>query len=581
MAREPNIPIFLWVATAALAHIMWGGGAEQAVRVVESKTSLNRFARSVQVYVKRANSPIEIALWDESEDEPQAEPEPSDQGQAEDDPEEQEEDPEENAVDEESDTDQKPKPEDEPPEEKEKPKPVAQAEEKKEQEQKRVPVPVPALDLDRRVAVEQHVEDKEQDENPDAEFIGEHNNRVAQQTQARITSTDQNEKETSLDSDHAGPTDDPGSSHIEELAQSRDTPGDPEESPSESDKEGLDKAESARAKVPTDPSKAVYGESAPRPVENAQDKTPRPGSKGQKARQAQVAQEASPKLLESETGSGGLVTPEREQLEAQTARKARKRQARVKRKPHNTSPLAGRGTLQKTPGGLNPNLTPLAALDAIGEEQLQRERLADGERRRSKHRGSWRAIGLERWKSAIENYVAKVQPGNQTALNTARKPFARYLNHIHNRLHPEFAHSFLGSLDSLPSDHPMNRQDIRTHLEIVLSAEDGRVVQMGVTRASGSTAFDVGALEAVQDASPFGTPPREIVSPDGRVYLHWEFHRNPIYACSTYFARPFILRVAPKPAPAPEPSPPPKSTPEDGKHGRLVIPSDKAPRQDG
>ena len=43
-----------------------------------------------------------------------------------------------------------------------------------------------------------------------------------------------------------------------------------------------------------------------------------------------------------------------------------------------------------------------------------------------------------------------MKPGNQTALNTAAVPFASYLNGMHNRIHPIFADSFLGSLDGLP-----------------------------------------------------------------------------------------------------------------------------------
>jgi TonB family protein len=135
-----------------------------------------------------------------------------------------------------------------------------------------------------------------------------------------------------------------------------------------------------------------------------------------------------------------------------------------------------------------------------------------------------------------------------------------------------FADDFLSSLDQLPRDHALN-QDLRTFLEIVVSREDGRLVRMGVTRASGSTAFDVGALESVQRASPFGPPPKEIVSPDGNVYLHWVFHRNPVYACSTYFARPYLLRVAPTPAPQP-PAPAPPAEPEEGRrHGQRIVPT--------
>jgi hypothetical protein len=40
-----------------------------------------------------------------------------------------------------------------------------------------------------------------------------------------------------------------------------------------------------------------------------------------------------------------------------------------------------------------------------------------------------------------------------------------------------------------------------------------------------------------------------IVSPDGNVYLHWEFHRNPIPACSTYFARTYMIKAPQRTAP--------------------------------
>lgn len=573
MRREPNIPIVLWVATAALAHILWGGGAEQIVRVVESRSELSRFAQSVSGHVKRSNAKVEVTLLTEAEalPEPEADPDP------ETDPDEEPEEvpevpavpeaPREPIVAKETEPSKLPLPDPVKPEPKAKPKPKPE---------ETLAVPVQPLEMDRRVAVEQTPEDPSQAENPSAEFIGEHNNKVEKQTQARITSTDQNEAQAALETDHEGASDDPGSSDVSELAQSRDAPGDPEEAPSESDEDGLDKAEAKPALAKNDPAQTVFGEAAPRSAPET-DKPPVPASRGQTAQLARPELEASPRLLTSPNGRQ-TAPAEREAQKAQEARKAIKEQRQVRRPSEKLPKASALGTLQTTPGGLDPNLTPLSALSAIGSERLERERVADGERRRSKHRGSFRAVGLERWRSAIENYVASVQPGNQTALNTAAKPFARYLNHIHNRLHPQFAHNFLGSLDGLPGDHPMNRPDIRTHIEIVLSAEDGRVLRMGITRASGSTAFDVGALEAVQESSPFGTPPREIVSPDGRVYLHWEFHRDPNSACSTYFARPFILRVAPSPAPIPEPPSP--STPEE-KHGANErLPTQRPPDED-
>ena len=181
----------------------------------------------------------------------------------------------------------------------------------------------------------------------------------------------------------------------------------------------------------------------------------------------------------------------------------------------------------------------------------------------------WQASNFERWRSAIENYVSSVKPGNQTALNTAAVPFATYLNGMHNRIHPIFADSFLASLDNLPATHPMNDQHLITRLEIVLT-RDGHIVKMGVVKTSGITAFDIAALDSVQRASPFGPAPGAIVSTDGNVYLHWEFHRDEVYACSTMNARPFMLNVAPT---APEQQPGPLNPAPNGPHER-VLPTD-------
>src|SRR4029079_11095266 len=107
----------------------------------------------------------------------------------------------------------------------------------------------------------------------------------------------------------------------------------------------------------------------------------------------------------------------------------------------------------------------------------------------------------------------------------AKVPFATYINAIHNRLHPIFAEEFLESLDGLPKSHALN-QDLITHVEIVLAKDTGRIVRIGITKASGVTAFDVVALSSVSRAQPYGKAPDAIISPDGNVYLHWEFHRD-------------------------------------------------------
>jgi TonB family protein len=234
---------------------------------------------------------------------------------------------------------------------------------------------------------------------------------------------------------------------------------------------------------------------------------------------------------------------------------------------------------QPAPGQLNTNLSQSQIASIVGVDNLRKLREADGERRKSEHRGSWTASSFERWRSAIENYVSTVKPGNQTALNTAAVPFASYLNGMHNRIHPIFADSFLESLDGLPATHPMNDQHLVTRLEIVLTKE-GHLKKMGIVKTSGITAFDIAALDAVDRAQPFGPAPNAIVSPDGNVYLHWEFHRDEVYACSTMGARPFILNTpGPKneeptqPPSAPTPTSPtrergaPPSSPNDSREG--------------
>jgi TonB family protein len=91
-----------------------------------------------------------------------------------------------------------------------------------------------------------------------------------------------------------------------------------------------------------------------------------------------------------------------------------------------------------------------------------------------------------------------------------------------------------------------------TRLEIVIK-QDGTLHRVGVVRTSGFLPFDHGAWNAVNLAAPFSEPPKKILSGDGRVYVHWDFHRND-RQCGTFNAQPFILPKAGG-APVPLPSP--------------------------
>lgn len=562
MTREAQIPLFLWIATAVVAHLFWGGGADKAAEVISERVEIREFAASVRRFVRGEGRAVEVTLL--SEDEPEGKPDP--QAPKEQDVEAQPPEQKESAQrDEATAPSSKDAPEDK--KELKKPEPVEE-QPKPEEKKKEVEEEVVAKDLptepDHRVAVRQNV-DPNQEDNPDAEFIGNEANKVKEQTQAHITSRDQNDaRPTPAGAAHSSnDPNDPGDSDESRIADSEDRRGEKDRAPQPQSTSTPTELRIAAVPAPGHAPSAA-GSELQREGEKVGSKTStssdrRAAQEGALARAETHEAEAIPDTLASNAGTFSMPGQRAASVEQQ-GQVGRKRRELPPLRSSGATDLLGLGAAGLTPGGFNLNLSPRSATAAIGQDQLVRERRADGERRKSQHAGRFRPLGIERWRASIENYVASVKPGNQTALNTARVPFANYLNQIHNRIHPIFAEAFLDSLDGLPSTHPLNRQDMTTNVEIVLDREEGRIARIGITKTSGVTAFDIAALSAVDAAQPFGAPPREIVSPDGNVYFHWEFHRNRDEACSTYFARPFILKGQPKSVPPT--LPPPPVTPE-------------------
>jgi TonB family protein len=443
------------------------------------------------------------------------------------------------------------------------PKPVtpqAQAKPKEPpKEPKKIPVvavpedPAKKLDpppqTDRRIAVRQHVQATQAD-NPTARFIGDEANHVDKETAATQTSHDQDDPTPTPGGNHAGPDKQMGDSDQTKIAESEEHAGDKNRAPGERgtefDIQPLPPSQRAQGSItlPGAVSSLIprVGGDGRTPMPSLDPSQMTPGGAGS----------ASPEVWTAAEGGGFTFNPMRP---ATGATAANGQGPGDSSRPNASVPLSSTTWLglggKPGPGQVNLNLNQSGVIAAVGQDELRKEREADGERRRSQHRGSWLASNFERWKSAIENYVSSVKPGNQTALNTAAVPFATYLNGMHNRIHPLFAESFLGSLSALPRDNPLNDPKLITRLEIVVT-KDGHIVRMGIVKTSGVTAFDIAALDSVQRASPFGPAPSAIISPDGRVYLHWEFHRDEVYACSTMNARPFMLNV-PARGPAAEP----------------------------
>jgi TonB family protein len=543
MSREPNTPIILWICAAVCAHFMFAEGGEQVARVHEDHSALKKLASSVRFRVKSTEQSFEVALndapgakQDDDEDAVQPPPPPPPKPTAS------------------ASTPPPPKPP-EPKKEKVETKVKVVVEEKDPVKQLQQPPP----QIDHRIAVRQHVKDKDQEDNPTARFVGDEANHVENETVATQTSLDQDDPNPTPGGSHAGPQDKVGDSERTKIAESEEHKGEQNRAPGEKGTE----FDVQHEPMPTKPMAPVAVQ-AP-----ASQEQPRAGGDGRAP--SHEAHTATPQL------APGQASPDSTEVKDS----AQGNWSFNPIKPNAANGVAqdqGQGQATKTPasaqngqtqwlglgghpgpGQVNLNLNQHGVVAVVGLDQLRKEREADGERRRSEHRGSWQASNFERWRSAIENYVSTVKPGNQTALNTAAVPFASYLNGIHNRIHPIFADNFLGSLDALPRSHPLNDAHLVTRLEIVVSKE-GRLVKMGIVKTSGVTAFDIAALDSVQRASPFGPAPGAIISTDGNVYLHWEFHRDETYACSTMNARPFMLNLPPpKNDTEPPPGPGPKS----------------------
>ena len=132
-------------------------------------------------------------------------------------------------------------------------------------------------------------------------------------------------------------------------------------------------------------------------------------------------------------------------------------------------------------------------------------------------------------------YRSKVNGRSKLQRDSALLPFTLYLHRIHLNLHPRFADEYLASRND-----PLSSA-IHANVEVVIDGKTGAFHQAGIVTSSGDPAFDMGALRAMQVTFPIEPVPPDIVSPDGFVYIVWEFYEDPRYACSTYFAHPFIL----------------------------------------
>ena len=595
MPREAHIPLVLWISTATLVHAFGGSGAVEVARTLSDRASVRSMVDEIRMDLAPDQGTIEV-ITDGAQLTPRSEPNPAENPTAQPvDP------PKEPPKPEETKPPKKPPPKPvvlkppPPP----KPKPVEQpkpkppdppkvvkkppppplkplAEPPKTLEEKKKPPPPPVVAKkeepkpppppppppDRRIAVVQDTP-KDQPDNPNAKRIADEANTTKEETIARVRAFD-GTASAKIDGGRAGNDAEKGNADENKSGHNEEKAGNKEHAPGESAKAVASVHSNPAPPAPPSPAAGANKVGPPLSV---------PGNTGGGGKQVALTPPSNQPPIAASPGGAGPASPEVNAAPnggwsldpANPGGDGSSRVAGVKRQAVYQNPVrvqsVGFGA-PGLPGGLNINLTMAGLEAAVGQDKLKQERAADGEARRAKHRGANGEKEKLDWRAAVENYEPSVKTGNQTSLNAAKSAFGSYLNTMHNRIHPIFAEEFLQSLSSLPPGHKFN-DNLVTFVELVLSKDDGKILRAGITKASGFTAFDIISVNAARRAGPFGKPPDAIVSPDGKVYIHWEFHRDPYDACSSRNARPYILKApeekkedkteAPKPPEAPKP----------------------------
>jgi len=280
----------------------------------------------------------------------------------------------------------------------------------------------------------------------------------------------------------------------------------------------LDRAEQGKPAEPSDDEDKIA---------HAEEREAKAGQRGEQASSEQAPSPRSPLSMRAPGVEGAGASGERLE-ESVDGLLSKPRQGRSGREG---DPRASISEERATP-----HLSSRGYASAFGDDSALAKAIAKQEK--SKHKGKF-AEHKEKVLAALENFINEVKPGNQTELNTRAAPFAQFITHMHRQIHEKWAFGFLTQMDTSFRDSPMNDLKLVTKLEIVL-AGDGKVDKIAMVRTSGSTGFDAAAISSVYAAEPFPTPPAAIVSGNGKVYIHWKFHRNGD-ACGTPGVTYFIL----------------------------------------
>ena len=368
----------------------------------------------------------------------------------------------------------------------------------RQQEQQRQAPPQEQVN---RQAIQQRSRNPDVEPPPNARYVAQENQRVEEETAARVRSYVRDDPETSLGRQQkpSSTLDREGNSQQDKIADARD-------------KEGSDARTATEEEARRDrPDKAIDAD--PVKAERVASESP----KGRRSTDPGDRARAPSETITITDGAGTFTVP----------------------RPSRSGQSRGRQAKGQGPGS---QLTWSQFEAAVGSDKLREDRRARIAEHKSSRQGVSRQKNWDQFRAAVENFTSAVKPGEQTALNAAASPFANYIAAVHRRIHREFADRFLRNIPVF-SGSPYSDPTLMTKLEIVLN-RDGSVHRVGIARSSGLLPFDFGAFNSVLRAQPYPPAPDSILSGDGRVYFHWGFYRNQ-RQCGTFNAEPYILRNPP------------------------------------
>lgn len=166
--------------------------------------------------------------------------------------------------------------------------------------------------------------------------------------------------------------------------------------------------------------------------------------------------------------------------------------------------------------------------DELNDGSADRE-LAEKEREKGAGHGMFERIEKSKGslKASLENYITEVQPGNHTAVNATADAAATYISKIHRKIHPKWGGEYLPHLDgAYGPGHPLSNTQLNTVLEFVVDGDSGKLKSVNMVQSSGRVEFDSEAISISKMVAPHPPAPPSVVSPDGDVYLHWNFWRD-------------------------------------------------------